>query len=322
MAAPEITHLTTSALLEKSSALCTLMQMTESGTSLQISLEDLTGITFDYKALRLPPRYRKHSSVFCQEAKRSMRFASSASCLSNKYRANQEVIQAEAVVVGTCYLGLTDICQPWIYNGQLWGIFYLGSVLTKETIDSARLKIERAISANSGKGENLLSLLESVPCIEQSDIAVYTNKLQGVIEILNHVLDGLSVPSDVYKTFDKTTLAEHRKTSMHPLVMRAMRLIRDHHEESLRLPDIAGFLNCHPGYLGRLFKKHAGFTASDYLHQVRIERACRMLRLGDLDIASVAYQVGYQHKSNFGRSFRKLMHVSASEYREQYPASK
>ena len=148
----------------ESSALYALMQLLEAGGPLRVSLEDLTGITFDYEALRLPSHHRQHASPFCQEAKRSINYLPRTSdfrqCVANKYRANDAALHHEHGVTGSCYLGLTDICRPWIYRERVWGIFYFGSVLLHDRERFAQLAIRRACNREHVRPDELLARLE------------------------------------------------------------------------------------------------------------------------------------------------------------------
>ena len=61
-----------------------------------------------------------------------------------------------------------------------------------------------------------------------------------------------------------------------------------------------------------------GVSVADFLLRTRVERACNLLKIGRLDVTRVAYEVGFSDKSNFSRSFRKIMGVPPGEYRKQF----
>lgn len=57
-------------------------------------------------------------------------------------------------------------------------------------------------------------------------------------------------------------------------------------------------------------------TFIDYLHRVRVEEACKLLRRTDRKIADIARSVGYTDPELFAEKFRKHMNVTPSQYRK------
>lgn len=67
----------------------------------------------------------------------------------------------------------------------------------------------------------------------------------------------------------------------------------------------------------RLFNQN-NISFKQYLNQTRIARGKEWLVKTDRQIAEIAYLIGYQHVQHFNRVFKKLMHVTPRQYREQY----
>ena len=65
-----------------------------------------------------------------------------------------------------------------------------------------------------------------------------------------------------------------------------------------------------------VFKKATGLTLVDYLTQVRLTRAIRLLRETDRSIAEIAMQVGFADQSYFDRRFRRRFGRTPRQYRE------
>ena len=70
-----------------------------------------------------------------------------------------------------------------------------------------------------------------------------------------------------------------------------------------------------PASFRRKFKEAMGITPLDYIHAVRIERACGMLRTGNLSILEISLAVGFESISSFNRQFMTIMGVSPNQYR-------
>lgn len=69
------------------------------------------------------------------------------------------------------------------------------------------------------------------------------------------------------------------------------------------------------GHLSREFKKAYGESPYSYLMTRRIERAMRLLRLGEMSVTDVCFAVGCQSLGTFSTRFSELVGMSPSAYR-------
>ena len=93
--------------------------------------------------------------------------------------------------------------------------------------------------------------------------------------------------------------------TVHPLVVRARRLIEGEFRSRISLSSIAGRLNVSPNHLSRLFRRESGMTVTAYVHRVRLDHALELLSVSDKSLSEIAYEVGYQTYRDFYRNFVK-----------------
>ena len=67
-------------------------------------------------------------------------------------------------------------------------------------------------------------------------------------------------------------------------------------------------------YLSTVFKRHVGVGIVDYLHTVRIQHACTMLKQGFTSVSDVALRCGYPDAQYFSKVFKRRMSISPREY--------
>jgi two-component system response regulator YesN len=101
-----------------------------------------------------------------------------------------------------------------------------------------------------------------------------------------------------------------------PLI-RALEFIDERYASSLQLADVATAAQVSPAYLSRLFGEQMGASFVDYLTELRIERAERLIREGGQSIKEIAFAVGYQDPNYFSKIFRKAVGMSPSMYAEK-----
>lgn len=82
------------------------------------------------------------------------------------------------------------------------------------------------------------------------------------------------------------------------------------------LQDYADENNIHPNHLARLFKKQLNMTFLDYVTQVRMEEAKKLLLTTSFSIADIALQIGYEDARYFSQIFRRSYQFTPSQYRE------
>ncbi|PDO10544.1 MAG: hypothetical protein BLM47_06630 [Candidatus Reconcilbacillus cellulovorans] len=92
--------------------------------------------------------------------------------------------------------------------------------------------------------------------------------------------------------------------------------IREHYMDDLNLTDLAEKFHYHPTYFSELFKAKIGKTFTQYLTDVRMENAARLLKETSLSLWDVAELSGFSSPSYFSSKFKRMFGVSPSEYRQ------
>ncbi|WP_162262818.1 helix-turn-helix domain-containing protein [Paenibacillus sp. Soil787] len=81
---------------------------------------------------------------------------------------------------------------------------------------------------------------------------------------------------------------------------------------------IADHFSLSLSYLSRYFKEQTGRTVMDYMNELRIDQAKRLLQMNDSTVKDVVQQVGYSDVSSFIRKFKQSVGVTPGEYRKQH----
>lgn len=69
-------------------------------------------------------------------------------------------------------------------------------------------------------------------------------------------------------------------------------------------------------YLSRFFKKQAGCGVLDYIHEIRIREAKRLMAETDSSIKDISEQVGYYNSLTFIRAFKRQEGCTPGQYRD------
>jgi len=116
----------------------------------------------------------------------------------------------------------------------------------------------------------------------------------------------------------ETTRGGYRLDVNHPprWLEQAREMLHERFAEPLKLADIARAVSVHPVHLAQTFHKSYQCTVGDYVRRLRIECACRDLAESELTLAEIALSAGFCDQSHFTRTFKRIIGVAPSYYRE------
>lgn len=91
--------------------------------------------------------------------------------------------------------------------------------------------------------------------------------------------------------------------------------LESHFTQPASLASLARRVGLSGGHLSRSFSRQMGMGIVAYLHRLRAEEACRLLRCTDAPISRIAARVGYDELAYFSRCFRSQIGQSPRAYR-------
>ncbi len=95
-----------------------------------------------------------------------------------------------------------------------------------------------------------------------------------------------------------------------------LRFIDENYAETLYLKELCSDFYINMSYCCELFKKHKNMTFSQYLTDVRITKACDLLKFHKVTVSEACEMVGYKDYFYFNKVFKKKMGCTPSEYRK------
>ncbi len=119
----------------------------------------------------------------------------------------------------------------------------------------------------------------------------------------------------IYRDLTQTAEPAVENNSQHELIQAARRYIERNFALQLRLEDIAVHLRVSPFHLSRVFSQESDFSLFEYLTEVRINEAKKLLRDGRLLVSEVAERTGYDNGNYFAKVFRRKVGISPGKYR-------
>lgn len=136
------------------------------------------------------------------------------------------------------------------------------------------------------------------------------DELHEALSAMKERLDKL--PPDAAAGEDEPCLDRHAGSF---IVNQATAYIEEHYAQKLTLQEVADKCYVSQWHLSKLINKYTGNTFYELLNNVRIEKAKALLNDPKLKIGDIVDMVGYSDAAHFSRVFKRIVGVSANEYR-------
>ncbi|MBB1386053.1 AraC family transcriptional regulator [Pseudoalteromonas sp. SG45-5] len=112
-----------------------------------------------------------------------------------------------------------------------------------------------------------------------------------------------------------------QKTSKALLHVRAIEepvnYIREHYHRHICIEELAQLAHLSVSALERRFKKHLAKTPNQFINEIRLENARRLLVETQLPVSQIAYECGFSEPSYFSKQFKRLFGEIPSQVRTQ-----
>ena len=128
--------------------------------------------------------------------------------------------------------------------------------------------------------------------------------------------------SEDARVLASTSFAHAAKSSESRRILKVKQYIDEHYTETVHLADLADMVGMSPSAFSRFFKLRTGRTLSDYLIDIKLGNAARLLVDTAQNISEICYECGFNNLSNFNRIFKAKRGVTPREFRALYKKNK
>lgn len=163
-----------------------------------------------------------------------------------------------------------------------------------EELEYYRKAIQRGVFAYILKPINIQEFVKTVGDAQE----VLARRKPGEKEESSELPAGESAPSNSSKN-----------------IREAISYLEKNFSKHISLTDVAEQVYMHPVYFSQIFKQRVGVTFSEYLTNLRMERAKEYLSLLDYKIKDIPQMVGFYDEKHFYKVFKKYTGMTPMEYR-------
>jgi AraC-like DNA-binding protein len=188
-------------------------------------------------------------------------------------------------------------------------IFNDGLLETQEGLKIRELlaRSERGLSFHGATQLRIIAQLEALGKAEDFD------RILGLLGIL-HTLS----LSDEWHVLSRLGYANVLRPTDQERMEKVYAYLMGNFTERIRLSEVATIARMSDTAFCRYFKERTNMTLSQFVTELRIGYACKLLVEADGTIARAAYECGYGTLSNFNRQFKAISGLTPREYKRKY----
>ena len=139
------------------------------------------------------------------------------------------------------------------------------------------------------------------------EAAIYSKLIQILLLIQRHNLTKIN-------PFESSPFSKQKEYI--DKMLKVTRYINDNYKTEISLDELSAIAGYSKFHFSRVFKQYTGMTHVDYLNQVRIKAAEKMMMNPDTPITEIAINSGFNSITTFNRTFKKLKNHTPSKFKE------
>lgn len=135
-------------------------------------------------------------------------------------------------------------------------------------------------------------------------------RLMEILHVLSQSNDYYHLSSDGYSNTMKRSDTD-RMSRVHDFIM-------ENFTRRIKLEEVAALAFMTPSSFSRYFKSHTNRTFSQFLSEIRIGHASKLMVEKEMNVAEACFKSGFYTLSNFNRQFKQVHGLSPTEYKQAY----
>ncbi len=203
-------------------------------------------------------------------------------------------------------------------KSQLISVFFHETSLGQGFFDISEVTAIRHLMDRADKGLRFSHKVASRVAPRMRSL-LHTSGFSRFIEILK-ILHELAESED-YKYMAAVSSSDPPSDKESRRVNDVINYILNHYKEDIELEEIASVAHYSKAAFCKFFKQRTRKTFTEFLNEVRVSQACKLLQKTELNISEICYECGFNNVSNFNRQFKRNTGLTPREYAVKYERS-
>ena len=191
-------------------------------------------------------------------------------------------------------------------------IYFYPDWLNEQHLSSPELSKVRNLLENLKRGIKLFGETKTI-VIDKVLKLKDTCGLKAIITLLDILLD--ISESEQYTCLASEGYTQLSNVNEEKRMNDIYQYITTHFKDKITLEEIASIANMTPTAFCKYFKHRTKKTFSNFVNEIRIGYACKLLMRKNVSVSEVCFECGFNNVTNFNRYFKKLTKMVPTEYK-------
>jgi AraC-like DNA-binding protein len=196
-------------------------------------------------------------------------------------------------------------------------VYFTEDFLGKDFFEKPEMYALKQLLTNSERGLAIQNSMKETVVNDLKELNTLSG-FEGILKLLS-ILQKLAQSND-YQYITSLNYENNHKISETERMRSVHEYVMKHYKEKISLSAVAALANMTEAAFCRYFKSRTNKTFLDFVSEIRIGHACKLLLENQMSIAQVCYESGYNTVSNFNSQFKAMKGHSPKQYQKMYIA--
>jgi AraC-like DNA-binding protein len=194
-------------------------------------------------------------------------------------------------------------------------VYFTADFLGNDFFEKPEMYVLKQLLINSERGLDIQNSMKEILVNDLKELNILRG-FEGVLKLLS-ILQKLAQSND-YQYITSANYENNHKISETERMRLVHEYVMKHYKEKISLSEVATLANMTEAAFCRYFKSRTNKTFSDFVGEIRIGHACKLLLDNKMSVAQVCYESGYNTVSNFNSQFKAIKGSSPKQYQKMY----
>lgn len=237
-------------------------------------------------------QFNTHDNAYCATVKSTK--CGHSECVLQQEKVFEKMKREQACFSGVCHAGVFEYVYPLRSTDGIIGFISVGGYTSEAESEKVYKAAKRFGCSKAALSKAYSALKPPFPERERIDTLIYP--LCEMLEL--------------------AYIKEEGDGEIESLTKKIIRYVRQCYSTDLKVEDICKLFGCSRSYFSHTFKKETGKGFREYLTDVRLENARRLLALSELNVTEIAFSIGLLNSNYFSNLFKERYGVSPLAYRK------
>lgn len=198
------------------------------------------------------------------------------------------------------------------------------NLICSNKLEEALMQLEIFVDGVKDRKYKINEFQEQMKTIISTTMKVYNNQLQNKEHEILELLDMFSYQTiDEYmemvrewvRNFDELVGSDVDEQKTNMKMQKAIEYIKENYATDLNMAVVSNYISMNYSLFSFTFKQYTGTNFVNFLKNIRVGEAKKLLTETDMKVNEISQAVGYDHEKHFMKTFKSITGLTPTQYR-------